>query len=101
MDRHLRRAPGAAGLGAECAHPGSTSGAHAGETPVALLAPGKSKTEKACVWVDHTTDYVAQRAVRFDFTPGRGPSTELRPSPRVSHMRVRLGTSSVEAGSNL
>jgi transposase len=43
----------------------------ADETPVALLAPGKGKTKRAYVWVYRTTDFVAQRAVWFDFCPGR------------------------------
>jgi transposase len=45
---------------------------HADETPVALLAPGRGKTKKAYVWVYRTTNFVAQRAVLFDFTTGRG-----------------------------
>ena len=44
---------------------------HADETPVALLAPGKGKTRKAYVWVYRTTDFVAERAVWFDFCAGR------------------------------
>src|SRR5574337_75265 len=45
---------------------------HADETPVRLLAPGKGKTHRAYVWVYRTTDFVAQRAVWFDFCTGRG-----------------------------
>ena len=45
---------------------------HADETPVALLAPGRGKTKRAYVWVYRTTDFVAQRAVLFDFAAGRG-----------------------------
>jgi len=45
---------------------------HADETPVALLAPGKGKTHRAYVWVYRTTDFVAQRAVWFDFCRSRG-----------------------------
>ena len=45
---------------------------HADETPVALLAPGKGKTHRAYMWVYRSTDYVAQRAVWFDFCSGRG-----------------------------
>jgi len=45
---------------------------HVDETPVALLAPGKGKTHRAYVWVYRTTDFVAQRAVWFDFCTGRG-----------------------------
>jgi transposase len=44
----------------------------ADETHVALLAPGKGKTHRAYMWVYRTTDYVAQRAVWFDFCHGRG-----------------------------
>ena len=44
----------------------------ADETPVALLAPGKGKTHRAYMWVYRSTDYVAQRAVWFDFCSGRG-----------------------------
>lgn len=45
---------------------------HADETPVALLAPGRSKTKKAYVWVYRTTYFVAPRAVLFDFCTSRG-----------------------------
>ena len=44
---------------------------HADETPVALLAPGRGKTKKAFVWVYRTTNFVAQRAVLFDFCASR------------------------------
>jgi transposase len=44
---------------------------HADETPVALLAPGHGKTKRAYVWVYRTTNFVAQRAVLFDFTASR------------------------------
>ena len=44
---------------------------HADETPVSLLAPGKGKTKKAYVWVYRTTNFVAQRAVLFDFCTSR------------------------------
>jgi len=44
---------------------------HADETPVALLAPGRGKTKKAYVWVYRTTNFVAQRAVLFDFCTSR------------------------------
>lgn len=44
---------------------------HVDETPVALLAPGRGKTKKAFVWVYHTTNFVAQRAVLFDFCASR------------------------------
>ena len=44
---------------------------HADETPVALLAPGRGKTRRAYVWVYRTTNFVAQRAVLFDFAAGR------------------------------
>ena len=45
---------------------------HADETPVSLLAPGHGKTKRAYVWVYRTTNFVAERAVLFDFSPGRG-----------------------------
>ena len=45
---------------------------HADETPVSLLAPGRGKTKKAYVWVYRTTNFVAQRAVLFDFCTSRG-----------------------------
>jgi hypothetical protein len=44
---------------------------HADETPVALLAPGHGKTKRAFVWVYRTTNFVAQRAVLFDFCASR------------------------------
>ncbi len=44
---------------------------HADETPVSLLAPGRGKTKRAYVWVYRTSNYVAQRAVLFDFAPSR------------------------------
>ncbi len=45
---------------------------HADETPVKLLAPGHGKTKRAYVWVYRTTNFVAQRAVLFDFCTTRG-----------------------------
>jgi len=45
---------------------------HADETPVSLLAPGRGKTKRAYVWVYRTTNFVAQRAVLFDFCTSRG-----------------------------
>ncbi|MDO8439606.1 MAG: IS66 family transposase [Polaromonas sp.] len=44
---------------------------HADETPVSLLAPGRGKTKKAYVWVYRTTNFVARRAVLFDFAASR------------------------------
>ena len=44
---------------------------HADETPVSLLAPGQGKTKKAYVWVYRTTNFMAQRAVLFDFCTSR------------------------------
>ena len=44
---------------------------HADETPVSLLAPGKGKTKKAYVWVYRTTNFVAARAVYYDFCKDR------------------------------
>jgi transposase len=51
---------------------------HADETPVKLLAPGKGKTAKAYVWVYRTTNFVAQRAVYYDFSAGRGGENARR-----------------------
>ena len=51
---------------------------HADETPVKLLVPGRGKTKNAYMWVYRTTDYVKQRAVLFDFTPGRGGENPRR-----------------------
>ena len=51
---------------------------HADETPVQLLAPGRGKTKRAYMWVYRTTDFVAQRAVLFDFTLGRGGENPRR-----------------------
>ena len=45
---------------------------HADETPLALLAPGRGKTKRTYMWVYRSTDFVAQRAVLFDFTASRG-----------------------------
>ncbi len=39
---------------------------------MAVLAPGKGKTQRAYMWVYRTTDYVDERAVWFDFCAGRG-----------------------------
>jgi transposase len=44
---------------------------HADETPVSLLAPGRGKTKRAYVWVYRTTNFMAQRAVLFDFCSSR------------------------------
>jgi transposase len=44
---------------------------HADETPVPLLAPGRGKTKKAYMWVYRTTNFMAQRAVLFDFCNSR------------------------------
>jgi len=55
---------------------------HADETPVSLLAPGKGKTKRAFVWVYRTTNFMAQRAVLFDFTASRAgehPRRVLQP----------------------
>jgi hypothetical protein len=51
---------------------------HADETPVKLLAPGQGKTRKAYVWVYRTTNFVAQRAVLYDFSAGRGGENARR-----------------------
>jgi transposase len=44
---------------------------HADETPVRLLAPGKGKTDQAYLWAYRTTNFIAQRAVLFDFCTSR------------------------------
>ena len=49
----------------------SHSVVHADETPVSLLAPGRGKTKRAYVWVYRTTNFVAKRAVLFDFAASR------------------------------
>ncbi|HMO45441.1 MAG TPA: IS66 family transposase [Rubrivivax sp.] len=51
---------------------------HADETPIKLLAPGKGKTSRAYVWVYRTTNFVAQRAVFYDFSTGRGGENARR-----------------------
>ena len=51
---------------------------HADETPVSLLAPGKGKTKRAYVWVYRTTNFVARRAVLFDFSLSRGGDNARR-----------------------
>jgi transposase len=51
---------------------------HADETPVSMLAPGKGKTKRAYVWVYRTTNFVAQRAVFYDFSTGRGGENARR-----------------------
>lgn len=51
---------------------------HADETPVKLLAPGRGKTSRAYVWVYRTTNFVAQRAVYYDFSTGRGGENARR-----------------------
>jgi transposase len=51
---------------------------HADETPVKLLAPGKGKTSRAYVWVYRTTNFVARRAVLYDFSTGRGGENARR-----------------------
>ena len=51
---------------------------HADETPVSLLAPGRGKTKRAYVWVYRTTNFVARRAVLYDFCLGRGGENARR-----------------------
>ena len=51
---------------------------HVDETPVSLLAPGRGKTKRAYVWVYRTTNFVAQRAVLFDFSLSRGGENPRR-----------------------
>ena len=45
---------------------------------VKLLAPGKGKTSRAYVWVYRTTNFVARRAVYYDFSTGRGGENARR-----------------------
>jgi transposase len=51
---------------------------HADETPVSMLAPGKGKTKRAYVWVYRTTNFVAQRAVLYDFSASRSGDNARR-----------------------
>jgi transposase len=51
---------------------------HADESPVKLLSPGQGKTSKAYVWVYRTTNFVARRAVLYDFCLGRGGENARR-----------------------
>jgi len=51
---------------------------HADETPVSMLAPGKGKTKRAYVWVYRTTNFVAQRAVLYDFSASRAGENARR-----------------------
>ncbi|MDE2465706.1 MAG: transposase [Alphaproteobacteria bacterium] len=51
---------------------------HADETPVSMLAPDKGKTKRAYVWVYRTTNFVAQRAVLYDFSASRGGDNARR-----------------------
>jgi len=51
---------------------------HADETPVALLTPGRGKTKKAYGWVYRATNFVTQRAARYDFTLSRAGEHPLR-----------------------
>lgn len=44
---------------------------HADETPVAMLAPGKGKTQRAYLWAYATAGSEPIKAVVYDFTPGR------------------------------
>ena len=60
---------------------------HADETPVALLARGRGKTKKACVWVYRTTNFVARRAVWLDFCASR---TGEHPRRVLAHARHKL-----------
>ena len=46
--------------------------------PVSLLAPGRGKTKRAYVWVYRTTNFMAQRAVLFDFSLSRGGENPRR-----------------------
>lgn len=44
---------------------------HADETPVAMLAPGKGKTQRAYLWAYAAAHSEPIKAVVYDFTPGR------------------------------
>jgi transposase len=44
---------------------------HADETPVAMLAPGKGKTQRAYLWAYAAATSEPIKAVVYDFTPGR------------------------------
>jgi transposase len=44
---------------------------HADETPVAVLAPGQGKTQRAYLWAYASAHSEAIKAVVYDFTPGR------------------------------
>jgi transposase len=54
---------------------------HADETPVAMLAPGKGKTQRAYLWAYAAARSEPIKAVVYDFTPGRSGE----------HARVFLG----------
>lgn len=54
---------------------------HADETPVAMLAPGKGKTQRAYLWAYAAATSESIKAVVYDFTPGRSGE----------HARIFLG----------
>ena len=54
---------------------------HADETPVAMLAPGKGKTQRAYLWAYATATSEPIKAVVYDFAPGRSGE----------HARIFLG----------
>ena len=54
---------------------------HADETPVAVLAPGKGKTQRAYLWAYAAARSESIKAVVYDFTPGRSGE----------HARIFLG----------
>jgi len=54
---------------------------HADETPVAMLAPGRGKTQRAYLWAYAAARSEPIKAVVYDFTPGRSGE----------HARVFLG----------
>jgi transposase len=54
---------------------------HADETPVAMLAPGKGKTQRAYLWAYAAARSEPIKAVIYDFTPGRSGE----------HARIFLG----------
>jgi transposase len=54
---------------------------HADETPVAMLAPGRGKTQRAYLWAYAAARSEPIKAVVYDFTPGRSGE----------HARIFLG----------
>ena len=44
---------------------------HADETPVAMLAPGKKKTHRSCLWAYCPGVFEDLKPVVYDFAPSR------------------------------